>query len=65
MLRDDVLYLALPPAIVAVPNTVLPSMNVTVPVGLVVGDVTVAVNFTFCPVLEGFGDDASVVVEVA
>jgi hypothetical protein len=32
---------------------------------LVVGEVTVAVNFTVCPALEGFTDDTTVVAEVA
>ena len=40
-------------------------MNVTVPVGVVVGEVTVAVNFTFCPAFEGFTEDTMAVVEVA
>jgi hypothetical protein len=39
-------------------------MKVTVPVGVVVGDVTVAVKVTVCPVDEGFSDDFSVVVLV-
>jgi hypothetical protein len=40
-------------------------MKVTVPVGLVVGEVTVAVNFTVCPVLEGFTDELTAVVVIA
>jgi len=40
-------------------------MNFTVPVGVVVGEVTVAVNVTFSPAWEGFTDDTTVVVEVA
>jgi hypothetical protein len=40
-------------------------MNVTVPVNLVVGEVTVAVNFTVCPTLDGFTEDTMAVVEVA
>jgi hypothetical protein len=45
------------------PNVVIPSMNVTGAVGLPpYAGVTVAVNVTACPPLEGFGVDASVVV---
>jgi len=40
-------------------------MKVTVPDGVVVGDVTVAVKVTVCPVNEGFNDDFSAVVLVA
>jgi hypothetical protein len=43
----------------------LPSLNVTVPVGVVVGDVTVAVKVTVCPLNEGFSDDFTVVALVA
>ena len=49
---------ALPLTSVAVPSTVAPSLNVTVPVGTPVGGataVTVAVNVTACPVVEGLG----------
>jgi hypothetical protein len=37
-------------------------MNVTVPVGVVVADVTVAVNFTDCATTDGFNDDTTVVL---
>ena len=40
-------------------------MNVTVPIAAYVGDVTVAVNVTFCPLSEGFSDDFTVVALVA
>jgi hypothetical protein len=40
-------------------------MKVTEPVGIVVGDVTVAVNFTESPVLAGFFDETTEVVVVA
>ena len=40
-------------------------MNVTIPVGVVVGEVTVAVNVTFCPVFDGFTEETTVVAEVA
>jgi hypothetical protein len=48
---------------VPVPNVVLPSLNVTVPVA-VEGD-NVAVNVTEEPCTEGFADEATVVVVVA
>jgi hypothetical protein len=40
-------------------------MNVTVPVGVVVGDVTVAVNVTACPTLDEFTEATMDAVEVA
>jgi hypothetical protein len=40
-------------------------MKVTVPVGVAVGDVTVAVNFPFCASLDGFTEDTTAVVDVA
>src|SRR5204862_2605161 len=40
----------------AEPSTTPPSMNVTVPVGLPAPDVTVAVNFTCCPNVDGSGE---------
>jgi hypothetical protein len=39
-------------------------MNVTVPVGVVGGDVTKAVKVTVCPLNEGFSDDFTVVALV-
>jgi hypothetical protein len=39
-------------------------LNVTVPVGVVVGDVTVAVKVTDCPLNDGFSDDFTVAVLV-
>jgi hypothetical protein len=41
------------------PRLVLPSLNVTVPVGVPVPDagVTLAANVTFCPRTEGLGDE--------
>jgi hypothetical protein len=45
---------------VPVPNVVVPSRNVTVPVA-VLGD-TVAVKVTDCPNTDGFADDATAVV---
>jgi hypothetical protein len=48
---------------VPVPNVLLPSLNVTVPVAD--EGVTVAVKVTEVPNVEGFLDEATVVVEVA
>ncbi len=64
-LRVDVLKFAWPFPRFPVPSTVLPSLKVTVPVGLAVDDVTVAVNLTVRPDFAGLSDDASVVAEVA
>ena len=61
---DEVVKLAWPVAIVSVPNTVEPSLNVTVPVGtpLLGGfEFTVAVSVTVCPNTDGFADDVTVV----
>ena len=63
--RVEVLKLALPPDKFAVPKTTEPEVKVTVPVGVVVGDVTVAVNFTVWPAVEGFREEATVVVVAA
>ena len=63
--RDEVLNWATPAVeSVALPSVVAPSMKVTVPVGVVVdcGEATVAVKVTFCPKVEGFSDEVSVVV---
>src|SRR2546425_1198267 len=56
---------ALPLTSVAVPSTVAPSRNVTVPVGTPAAEVTVAVRVTACPVVEGFGVEVKVVVVAA
>src|SRR5512140_3112630 len=53
---------ATPPTSVAVPSTVAPSLRVTTPVGLGNDEVTVAVNTTGCPSVDGLGDAVSVVV---
>ncbi len=58
--NDAVVTLAVPPTSVAVPSCVPPSKKVTVPVGA--APLTVAVNRTACPVLDGFGDDDSATV---
>src|SRR5258708_29333980 len=53
------------PCNVADPIVAAPSLKVTVPVGMPDPvDVTVAVNVTACPNIEGFGEEVSV-VEVA
>lgn len=46
-----------------VPSVVVPSLNVTVPVH--VEGVTVAVNFTDDPYVEGFAEEVTVMVEFA
>ena len=49
---------ATPPLSATDDNVVAPSLNVTVPVGVPVPeDVTVAVNVTDCPEIDGFSDD--------
>lgn len=48
---------ATPAESVALPRTALPFMNVTLPVGVPADAVTVAVNVTDCPLVEGFADD--------
>jgi len=58
--RAEMLYVALPLLSGPVPNCVLPSINVTVPVA--VAGVTVAVNVTEEPNNDGFTDEANVVV---
>jgi hypothetical protein len=60
---DDVVNVAWPADIVPVPSIVLESLNCTVPVA--VFGVIVAVNVTEWLIIDGFCDDASVVVVVA
>ncbi len=45
----------------AVPIAVVPSMNVTVPVGVAAPVETVATNVTPCPKTEGLGDEVTAV----
>ena len=52
----------MPPLNVAVPSVVEPFLNVTVPVGVPLATVTVAVKVTDCPRVEGFIEEAKVVV---
>jgi hypothetical protein len=58
------LMIAAPPLTVAVPRVVVPEVNVTVPVGAVVPELTliVAVIATASPAMPGFGVATSVVV---
>jgi hypothetical protein len=63
--RADVEYVAVPPVREAVPRTVTPSLKVTEPVGVAPGPVTVAVNVTDWPNVEGFALEASVAVDSA
>jgi hypothetical protein len=63
--RVAVANFAIPPLSVAVPRTLPPFLNVTVPVGVPVPVcVTVAVNVTDCPNIDGFFEDATLVVVV-
>jgi hypothetical protein len=64
--RMEVVRVAWPlPSKVAVPRLVAPSKNSTVPVGVPVLELTVAVNVTDCPKTEGFADEARLVLLVA
>jgi hypothetical protein len=47
---------------VPVPSTVVPDLKVTIPVGVAVLELIVAVKVTACPDTDGFGDE---VTEVA
>ena len=53
----------MPPLKATVPSGVAPSKNCTVPVGP--DGLTVAVNVTACPNVDGFSDDVNVVAVVA
>jgi hypothetical protein len=59
----DVLYVASPPLIATVPNDLLPSANIAVPVA--VAGMTVAVNLTGDPNADGSADEVSVTAVVA
>lgn len=61
-----VVKVAVPPARVPLPRVAVPFMNVTVPPGVPAPAlvVTVAVNITACPNVDGFGDDPVIVVVV-
>src|SRR5262249_26933562 len=61
----DVLKVVLPPESVPVPSVVVPSMKVTLPVGVPLPEpaaLTVAVKVTFWPKAEGLTPDVTVVV---
>jgi hypothetical protein len=58
-LSVDVLYAAVPPDKALVPSVTAPSMNVTVPVAA--DGVTVAVNVTGLPYVDGLADDVTLV----
>src|SRR5439155_15144333 len=60
--NDEVLNEALPPLSVPVPSVVVPSENVTVPVGVPELALTVAVKVTDCPKTDGFAFEARAVV---
>jgi hypothetical protein len=65
---DAVANVALLPLSVEVPNTLAPSLKVTVPVGVPAPEATaskVAVNATVAPEVEGFKEDAIVVFVLA
>ena len=63
--RVEVANVAFPPASVPVPKVFTPFLKVTVPVGVPPVDVTVAVNVTLAPNVEGFSDEATEVELVA
>ena len=65
--KDEGVNIACPlPFSVPEPSTFVPSLKVTIPVGVpVVDDFTVAVKVTGCPKLEGFSDDVTAVVVLA
>ena len=63
MISVEVVNVAPPPLSAEVPSTVVPSRNVTVPVGVpVVDELTVAVKVTDCPRSEGFAEDIRTVL---
>src|ERR1035438_5285555 len=59
---DEVLSTATPPLTVALPSTVAPSLNCTVPVAAL--GVTAAVKVTDCPEVAGFSDEVTVTLEL-
>lgn len=58
---DEVLNVALPPLRVPVPSMSVPSLKVTVPVGVPPVEETVAVKVTAVPKVDGFKDEMSAV----
>ena len=66
--NEVVASVATPAVSVLVPSVVVPSLKVTVPVGVVVfpdGPVTVAVKVTLCPAVIDVGDAESAVEDAA
>jgi hypothetical protein len=63
--KEEVVKAATPPVRDPVPNVTVPSLNVTVPVGVPPVPDTLAVKVTGCPKEEGLTDEVSVVVEDA
>jgi hypothetical protein len=62
--RVVVAKLAVPSLRAPIPNVVVPSLKVTVPAGMPeppVPEVTVAVNVTDCPRIEGFDEESTTV----
>jgi hypothetical protein len=63
---EEVLKLALPPLTVTVRSVLVPSLKVTVPVGVPPNcPAMVAVKVTDCPAVEGFKDEDKVLVVAA
>jgi hypothetical protein len=60
----DTASIATPPLRAALPINLLPFLNVTVPVGVGPAELTVAVNVTVCPYIDGFKLAASTVLVV-
>jgi len=60
-MRDEVIKMAVPEPSVLVPRVLVPSLKVTVPVGVTPELVTVAVNVTGWPYADGFAFDVSIV----
>jgi hypothetical protein len=61
--REEIVSVALPEeSSVPVPMVVPPSWNVTVPVGVPSGELTVTLNVTACPNTDGFWEDTRAVV---
>ena len=61
-IRLEVVSVAVPELREPVPSDVVPSLNVTVPVGTPTDALTVAVNVTESPTAEGLGEDESRVI---
>ena len=65
-LNDEIGNVATPEAFsVTVPRVVAPSLNVTVPVGVPIEEVTIDVNVTAWPYVDGFSEEESAVELVA